>query len=132
MNQHRQSRGETTPDLFTTGAKHPSTERRYILPNDLPSALTNLNEDELGALARAVKEEIGRRHSPSKFPAKAERAADMANKRQLPKREALPLTKSRISAIRAALKAGVKPKVIARQFGLTLSAIQRALSDKSD
>jgi hypothetical protein len=49
-----------------------------------------------------------------------------------PKAEASPLTRSRINAIRAALKAGVKPTVIARQFGVSLSAIRQAFSDKND
>jgi predicted DNA binding protein len=54
------------------------------------------------------------------------------DKRATSETNALPLTQSRINAIRAAFKAGVKPSTIARQFGVSRSAIQQALSDKAD
>jgi predicted DNA binding protein len=42
-----------------------------------------------------------------------------------------PLTQTWVRAIREAIKAGVKPRTVARQFGISLSALQKALSDKS-
>jgi hypothetical protein len=38
------------------------------------------------------------------------------------------LTREQVNAVRAALKAGVKPSVIARQFGLSQSDVRKALA----
>ncbi|SDB57634.1 hypothetical protein SAMN02982931_04593 [Bauldia litoralis] len=40
---------------------------------------------------------------------------------------AASLPQGKLNAIRAAVKAGVKPNVIARQFGVSLAAIKKAL-----
>ena len=40
------------------------------------------------------------------------------------------LTQGRINAVRAAFKAGVKPSTIARQFGISPSAVKEALASK--
>ena len=109
-----------------------------MLPKDLPAALTHLGEHELQALVKAVTEEAARRNDRSSVSENMEPTrppvptGQKAGKAQSPKIEALPLTQSRINAIRAAFKAGVKPRIIARQFGIGLSAIQLALSDKND
>ena len=41
----------------------------------------------------------------------------------------LPVTQGKLNAIRAALKAGVKPNTIARQFGVTSAMIKKAMED---
>ena len=40
-----------------------------------------------------------------------------------------PLTTSKLNAVRAAFKAGVKPKQIGRQFGLSDADVRKALAD---
>ena len=150
----RQRPLESTPDLFTTAPQRelridrapvPSespTARQCILPKDLSSALMRLTEDELNTLTRTVNEELARRNmriqpGPTSGQEKEPKqtlasVGKKTNKRAAPETNALPLTQSRINAIRAAFKAGVKPSTIARQFGVSRSAIQQALSDKAD
>ena len=50
-----------------------------------------------------------------------------SNKRQI---ETVPitLTPSKMNAVRAAFKAGIRPSQIARQFGLSRSDVQRVLA----
>ena len=42
---------------------------------------------------------------------------------------AVSLTRGQVNAVRAAFKAGIKPSVIARQFGLSQSDVRKALAD---
>ena len=145
----RQRSTDFTPDLFTTtaptGPRHkPKTaanpsiaQGRYLLPSDLPGALTHLMDDELVALAKAVRAELHRRGlqmtdeptkpapQPPSIPKDGTKAVAKDTKSEAP-----ALTQSRINAIRAAFKAGVKPTMIARQFGISQAVIRRALADK--
>jgi transposase-like protein len=41
---------------------------------------------------------------------------------------AVPLTQGKLNAVRAAFKAGVTPSRIARQFGISLSEVRKALA----
>jgi hypothetical protein len=150
----RQRPLESTPDLFTTAPQRepridrasvpskPLIARQCILPKDLSSALMRLTQDELNTLARTVNKELARRNmriqperasgqekEPKQTLASVGKKTD---KRATSETNALPLTQSRINAIGAAFKAGVKPSTIARQFGVSRSAIQQALSDKAD
>lgn len=150
----RQRPLESTPDLFTTAPQRepridrasvpskPLIARQCILPKDLSSALMRLTQDELNTLARTVNKELARRNmriqpernsgqekEPKQTLASVGKKTD---KRATSETNALPLTQSQINAIRAAFKAGVKPSTIARQFGVSRSAIQQALSDKAD
>jgi DNA invertase Pin-like site-specific DNA recombinase len=135
---HSRSR---TPDLFSTAADRersslsaneqipaPLTDnvaasaslRRHVLPRDLPQAIKHLDDQELDRLLAAVLAEQkrrGRKLSVSgKIPHKQRVAAVAA-----------PLTTSKINAVHAALKAGVSPSRIARQFGISQSDVRRAL-----
>ncbi|MGB5083782.1 MAG: hypothetical protein WBO09_04090 [Methylocystis silviterrae] len=101
-----------------------------------------LTEDELNTLARTVNKELARRNmriqpEPTSGQEKEPKqtlasVGKKTDKRATRETNALPLTQSRINAIRAAFKAGVKPSTITRQFGVSRSAIQQALSDKAD
>jgi hypothetical protein len=150
----RKRPSKATPELFTTAPEsEPTTrrstvsaealiERRYILPKDIGTSLLYLSEDELNRLARTVNEELARRNllvvpKPSTGPeTKPKRPVVLADKnigkRPTSGTDAPPLTQSRINAIRAAFKAGVRPSTIARQFGVSRSAIQQTLSNKAD
>ena len=127
-------------------------QRDYLLPRDLAAALKTLSHHELTILGQALMEEQGRRkgkpYQPgatlqqsapsqaSKIPRslapspaqarKPARAAAPASR--APKLEAMPLTRARVSAVRAAFKAGVKPGTIARQFGATHAQVREALA----
>jgi len=145
---------QQTPDLFAAAVPHgprlepspaanePVPERRYILPRDLPAALTRLTNEELEALGKAVTGEFHRRNlrvdaepvsrerpRPTLF-SKAE--SKKPSRERTTKIETPSLTQSQINAIRAAFKVGVKPTMIARQFGVSHAAIRQALSGKKD
>ena len=149
VKRHRAT--DQTPDLFTAtapaalrpepkaAAETAVARRRYLLPSDLPGALTHLVDTELAALAKAVTGELHRRGlqvpvepskplsrptAPPKDGAETRVAAKAA------KSETPALTQSRINAIRAAFKAGVKPTMIARQFGVSQAIIRHALADR--
>jgi hypothetical protein len=89
------------------------------LPRDLSGALARLADDELERLSKAVHAERHRR-----WPQEKERpsASKKAPGPELPRAKA--------NAIRAALKAGVKPTVVARQFGVSPAEIRRALDSE--
>jgi hypothetical protein len=110
---------ETTPDLFSASATAKAAEpsaSRHFLPEDLAEALKRLDNAEIDALLDAVITEAERRgRSQSKI-------------RQAP---AASLTTGKLNAVRAALKAGVKPSAIARQFGISHSDVKTALATES-
>jgi hypothetical protein len=83
-----------------------------------------------GALLSAVATEAERR---GRVPASAAKRNPAAHAK--PKAERTPveeftgrLTKGKLNAVRAAFKAGVKPSVIARQFGISQSDVRKALA----
>ena len=93
---------------------------RHVLPSDLPAAIKHLNDQELEQLQAAVTAEQQRRgkkppsneKTPSKRPAEA---------------IAVSLTPGKLSAVRAAFKAGVRPSKIAKQFGISQSDVRKVL-----
>jgi hypothetical protein len=96
---------------------------RHILPSDLPAAIKYLNDQELDQLQAAVTTELQRRGKKppvsDKAPSKRAEAA------------AASLTPTKLNAVRAAFKAGVRPSKIAKQFGIPQSDVRKAVaSDK--
>jgi hypothetical protein len=129
----RRDAGDRTPELFADAIERAGpragrqiSDQRYILPSDLPKALGGLADDELRALAGAVDAELRRRGKPTPPSAPPPRVV-----RKVPPNPS-PLPQGRINAIRAALRAGVKPSQIARQFGVSQSAIRRVVADERD
>jgi predicted DNA-binding protein (UPF0251 family) len=108
----------------TPTVDHAASSPRHVLPSDLPAAIKHLNDQELEQLLAAVTAEQQRRgkkppsHSktPSKSPVEA---------------ATVSLTPGKLSAVRAAFKAGVRPSKIAKQFGVSQSDVRNVLaSDK--
>src|SRR5258706_14300917 len=94
---------------------------RHILPSDLPAAIKYLNDQELDQLQAAVTTELQRRGKKPPSPDKTKRAEAAA----------VSLTPTKLNAVRAAFKAGVRPSQIAKQFGIPQSDVRKALaSDK--
>jgi hypothetical protein len=108
----------------STNPVEPSA-RPYLLPTDLPKALTWLTLDELDTLVKAVELEQKRRAGPAAKDFEP-RAAGM---RSGPNPGGPRV--GQINAIRAAIKAGVKPTAIAKQFGVTKTAIAEIASIRS-
>jgi hypothetical protein len=102
-------------------ADNAASSPRHVLPSDLPAAIKHLNDQELEQLMAAVTAEQERRgkkppshaKTPSKGPVEA---------------VAVPLTPGKLSAVRAAFKAGVRPSKIAKQFGVSQSDVRKVLA----
>jgi hypothetical protein len=133
---------QATPDLFSTtpvGEKTPPTrkqvspaqEQRHILPKDLPTAVKHLTDSELELLITTLIEEAKRR---GRLRPSAEQKARPVPKRSLTTNKqqvegaTVSLTVGQVNAVRAAFKAGIKPSVIARQFGISQSDVRKALA----
>ena len=141
---------DPVPDLFAVSTKvatpqravpeaeiAPTVAARYLLPKDLPGALTRLSDAEIDALLTASTEEARRRGrlSPPRRP-----DADQQIKRDAPGTRAKPVGRAsspggntalavgKANAVRAAFMAGVKPSTIARQFGISQSAVKLVLA----
>ena len=127
------SRHGTRPDQPASGisnvestfppAANPASSadaRRHVLPKDLPNAVKHLNDEELDRLLAVTLAEAkrrGRQSSPTDQPSpNPERGST-----------GVSLTRGQLNAVRAAFKAGITPARIARQFGLSQSAVRMAL-----
>ena len=97
---------------------------RHVLPSDLPTAIKHLEDQELDQLFAAVVAERLQRGMKSPVPDK------IPNKRSV-EATAVSLTPGKLSAVRAAFKAGVTPTKIAKEFGLSQADVRSAIaSDK--
>ena len=152
LHDHRMERDRTkpaTPDLFSThmvqdgspptrraSAKEAPTDtatQRHVLPRDLPNAVKYLTDTELDLLITASVQEAKRRGRlpPSAQPNPTnEPAAKQSSSRHKRQAEAakVSLTRGQVNAVRAALKAGIKPSQIARQFGISQSDVRKVLA----
>ena len=136
---------ETTPDLFSAQApakrpepptaprgkaqaRYPELEPRHVLPKDLAAALRRLHDREIDELLAAVTSEA---RSRGRLPSTPQRkSAELKSRpgRQPAEELADKLSRGKLNALHAAFKAGVKPSVIARQFGISQSEVRRALA----
>jgi hypothetical protein len=114
------SASEPKPPLRTDepAAASPS----YALPTNLPSALRHLDDDQLERLLAAVLAERQARGGKNLS------VSDESRPKRRIKEVAAPLAQGKLNAIRAAFKAGVRPSRIARQFGVSLSDVRKALA----
>ena len=133
-----------TPDLFSTQAD-PSPKqaegaltrrpfRRPALPKDLPKSIQYLDDAELDWLLRTAIQQSKRRGRPLPVGEAASTNKSPKHSRSLDRstrqRQIGPpagLSQGQINAVRAAFKAGVTPRRIARQFGPTASQVRDAL-----
>ena len=136
-NNHRMSSGRTPskPDLFSMTSDRESVSSspashtppvaasspRYVLPRDLPSAIKQIDDQELDRLLAAVLAEQKRRGGKS-------RAAIQPSRKHRVEPVEVRLTTGKLNAVRAAFGAGIKPTQIARQFGLSEADVRRALA----
>ena len=124
---------ETSP-LATKPVASAEPERRHILPKDLPNAIKHLTDQELDSLIAASLEEAKRRgRAPAGIQTEEsvpKRSSGTDDRRQ--GEVAVSLTRGQINAVRAAFKAGIKPSLISRQFGISQSDVRKVLaSDKT-
>jgi hypothetical protein len=123
-----------TPDLFGTpslGATSRSAtrapEQRHVLPKDLPKSLKHLTDRELDLLITAAVEEA-RRRGRAPTIGHADESIPKRSSRHTRQDEVRSLTRGQINAVQAAFKAGIKPSLIARQFGLSQSDVRKVLA----
>jgi hypothetical protein len=138
---------QATLDLFLTAssgkpsppAKQVSSaqKRRHVLPKDLPNAVKHLDDRELDLLITASLEEAKRRgrllpniqaNTPDQSVQKRSSPTDKSSQRRQVEVAAVSLTRGQVNAVRAAAKAGIKPSVIARQFGISQSDVRKVLT----
>ncbi len=135
---------DPTPDLFDDAPKRgaprsdpprpaPAT---YVLPTDLAAALRHLSDAEIKRLGDAIVAELDRRGlgvpmppTPRYSAAPVSKSSKAPAKPRVPPPTQVPLTAAKANAIKAALMAGVKANVLARQFGVSLSAIREAMAE---
>jgi hypothetical protein len=117
-----------SPSLSTVQQKSTHTDepvaassQSYALPQNLPSALSHLDDDQLDRLHAAVMAEQQRRGKT--LPVTIE-----TSRKQRIKETPPTLTIGKLSAVRTAFKAGVTPSRIARQFRISLSDVKLALA----
>src|SRR3954452_10248331 len=121
------NRGDASPDLFGGPDEPVRTEARAsarprpLLPSDLEASLQILSAAEFERLLTAVNGEASRRRKSE--PTSARAHGSQPQKVNPP--AGIPSGKA--NAVRAALKAGVKPSAIARQFGLSQAVIRDLL-----
>ena len=125
---------DTVDEPSTDQASGASAKRipgRSVLPKDLPTAITYLEDEEFDRLFRATVDEARRRgRVPNSVEVMLETTSAISEqRRKRPSREAVavPLTRGQVNAVRAAFKAGITPSRIARQFGLSQSDVRKAL-----
>ncbi len=110
-----------TPSPTIPAADNAASSPRHILPNDLPTAIKHLSDQELDQLDAAVTAEQQRRGK------KPRAAAKIVSKRM--EAPSVALTIGKLNAVRAAYNAGVTPAKIAKQFGISLSDVRKALNE---
>ena len=141
-------RGEqATPDLFSTDtvgdaslspikpvpATQPTADassHRHVLPKNLRKAVKHLSDGELDLLHAATLEEMGRRGRLPPTDQTTNRSSETdksPHKRQV-EAARVSLTRGQVNAVRAAFKAGIKPSLIARQFGISQSDVRKVLA----
>ena len=134
-------RTQEAPDLFSTETVRdvspspiepiPPTQvaadastQRHLLPKNLRKAVKHLSDGELDLLHAATLEELGRRgRSP---PIDQTTGKSLQGRRV--EAATVSLTRGQVNAVRAAFKAGVKPSLIARQFGISQSDVRKVLA----
>jgi hypothetical protein len=146
----RDRREQPTPDLFSTetardGSPSPispipatqptadASSQRHVLPKNLRTAVKHLSDGELDLLHAATLEEMGRRGRlpPTDQTTKRSSRTDKSPDKRQVETEAVSLTRGQVNAVRAAFKAGIKPSLIARQFGISQSDVRKVLASHS-
>jgi hypothetical protein len=130
-----------SPPRPTSAVKTPTLPHRYVLPKNLGAAVKQLSDGELEHLFKAAFDEAKRRgrlprtvatdstssfRRPPDFPTK--RSTTDKSKRRHVDIADVALTRGQVNAVRSALKAGITPSRIARQFGLSQASVRKALA----
>ena len=116
-----------TANALKRVSEHPN-QRPTLLPQNLDASLRYLSNEDLERLAAAVAAQQRSRGLPTVEAIPKSEGAKRATASRGEKR-GQALTAPQVSLIKAAIKAGVKPPALARQFGITKDQIEAALSN---
>jgi hypothetical protein len=107
-----------------------SQSTTHVLPRDLPNAVKHLNNQELDQLLAVALAEAKRRgrSQPSDQTVKRSSPTDTSSRKRQVEVATVSLTRGQVNAVRAAFKAGIKPSLIARQFGISQSDVRKVLA----
>jgi hypothetical protein len=112
----------------TTQPTADASSHRHLLPKNLRKAVKHLSDGELELLHAATLEEMGRR---GRLPPR-DQTTNLSSSTYKSSRQAqaatVSLTRGQVNAVRAAFKAGIKPSLIARKFGISQSDVRKVLS----
>ena len=101
-----------------------------MLPKNLSKAVKRLSDGELDLLHATTLEEMGRRGRlpPTDQTTNRSSRTHKSSHGQQVEAATLSLTRGQVNAVRAAFKAGIKPSLIARQFGIPQSDVRKVLA----
>lgn len=108
-------------------SSHDPSQPAALLPRDLDRSLALLSEAELLRLITAVRKAAIDRGLSWADRGDPSRARDIRTGMRGSVSGAPEIAASRANLIRAAIKAGVKPSAVSRQFGISNAAISKAL-----
>ena len=95
------------------------------MPDDLSASLKYLSNDDLLRLKSAVEEEAAQRKLPIRSTGNEKRAKKLTGQPMAKPPRGMQITPTlhtpMAKVVRAAIKAGVKPNVVSRQFGVSLA-----------
>ena len=126
----------SSPDLFevqahSAAARSPdrtsATRTPVLLPSNLESSLAILSDDEFARLHATVTAEAARRKNTVRSLKPTQVAVADASNSSKSKLASGSLSTAKANLVRAAIKAGVKPSAIARQFGVSKAEISEVL-----
>jgi hypothetical protein len=104
-----------------------ATRTPVLLPSNLESSLAILSDDEFARLHAGVTAEAARRKNTVRSPKPTQAAVAHASNSSKSKPASGSLSTAKANLVRAAIKAGVKPSAIARQFGVSKAEISEVL-----
>jgi hypothetical protein len=138
---------QATPDLFSTEAVRggspsptspiPATQiaadassQGHVLPKNLRKAVKHLSDGDLDLLHAATLEEMGRRGRipPTDQTTNRSSRTDKSPQGRQAQAATVSLTRGQVNAVRAAFKAGIKPSLIAQQFGISQLDVRKVLA----
>jgi hypothetical protein len=118
--------GQQTPrSAPPSGGEASIEQRRRLLPQNLEATLRHLTDEDLRRLLVAVEQEQDQRAMSLDGEQTQSVGAPELTVSGTSKVEGL--TQSQINLIRASIKAGVKPSVLSRQFGISQAQIKSVL-----
>ena len=122
-------------ESHAAGAKIETTPQWYVLPTNLRNAVKHLTDGELDLMHVATLEDLRRQGRTLKsvetdLPVPADLTKIQSPPIKTAKLNAaeVSLTRGQLNAVRSALKAGITPSRIAREFGIPLSDVRLALA----